>query len=291
MNWPLIVLGLVVAGVGIFVMIRYPDLIRGHIRIPWPFGEPLEVPVNAGLVLSLVGIGLIVAGVIWKPIPNPKPNQLDTMHLAGAAREPNGSDIVRLTGSQGNEAGAVWTTSPQDVTGLFTAEFEFEIEPTDEKGSDGIAFVIQNGDDEAVGAPGGGLGYHGLGGSVAVEFDAWQNRAGDRITSREQMTRNDPSRSHITVHTRGTGPNSADPAIGLSAQNVPRLDDSKEHHATIRYDGTTLRVWLDGRKYVEHRIHLSSTIGSASALVGLTAGSGSPDVAATHTVSRFFFEN
>jgi len=45
---------------------------------------------------------------------------------------------------------------------------------------------------------GGGLGYNGMPNSVAVEFDTWLNNGtGDPY--------NDPSQSHIGVHTNGTG--------------------------------------------------------------------------------------
>ena len=49
----------------------------------------------------------------------------------------------------------------------------------------------------ALGGGAGGIGYNGMLNSLVVEFDTWQNNGTNDPW-------NDPSKSHISVHTNGT---------------------------------------------------------------------------------------
>ena len=73
------------------------------------------------------------------------------------------------------QAGSALRPSPVDVGG-FTTSFEFQVgdAPSWWLG-DGLTFVLQNAGPEAVGVAGGGLGYTGIGRSVAVKFDLVDN--------------------------------------------------------------------------------------------------------------------
>ena len=86
--------------------------------------------------------------------------------LAGTALE--------LTNGGPNEASSAFYPSPVNVQS-FTTDFTFQLT---NPAADGFTFTIQNAGPGALGADGGSLGYAGIGHSVAVKFDLYQN-AGD----------------------------------------------------------------------------------------------------------------
>jgi hypothetical protein len=57
----------------------------------------------------------------------------------------------------------------------FTNDFTFQITPASPNASDGFTFTIQNMGLNALGGIGGALGYQGIGKSVAVKFDTFNN--------------------------------------------------------------------------------------------------------------------
>ena len=72
----------------------------------------------------------------------------------------------------------------------FATDFNFQL--TD-PAADGFTFTIQNVGPSALGSDGGSLGYAGIGNSVAVKFDLYQN-AGD------------PSNNSTGIFVDGAGP-------------------------------------------------------------------------------------
>lgn len=289
----LIVLGIAVAVFGAVVMIKFPDLHGGTITIPIPFLRGASVTLttrSAGLLLFLVGVGIAVGGLLLYPDDDDGgdvvlPNILLGMNRVGTAHVLSGG-TVRLTDANGLQSGAVWTPNQFNVATPFRAEVEFKITRVHQKGSDGLAFVIQSHEDHALGLAGGGLGYQGIPRSIAVEFDTWQNLPDARVSG------TDPSSNHIGIHTRGTAPNSADPRDAVvSSSDIPFLADSERHTATIRYDGRRLEVCIDDHEQcLRHEIDIPATIGSPEAWVGITSGSGNPDVADIHDAVRFYFK-
>ena len=69
------------------------------------------------------------------------------------------------------EAGSLFTSNKVSVSG-FTITFDFRLTSA---AADGFAFVIQGVGSSALGTGGGGLGYQGIGSSVAVKFDLSDN--------------------------------------------------------------------------------------------------------------------
>ncbi|HVT96464.1 MAG TPA: choice-of-anchor D domain-containing protein [Acidobacteriaceae bacterium] len=108
----------------------------------------------------------------------------------------SGTWATQMTPDAASQAGSLWFSVPQVVSGGFNAWFEFKLTP-DNTGysyatADGIAFVIQNahgggavdpssGCQETgsgptvLGGGGGCLGYSGIDNSVALEFDTYFN--------------------------------------------------------------------------------------------------------------------
>ena len=104
---------------------------------------------------------------------------------------------------------------------------------------------------------------------MAVEFDTFQ------------FGNNDPNGNHISVHTRGTLPNSADEqySLGNTGTGLPiNLKDGLVHTATILYQPGTLGIYLDSLPAPVLTVPLNLpntlTLTNGSAYVGFTAGTG-----------------
>jgi peptide-N4-(N-acetyl-beta-glucosaminyl)asparagine amidase len=179
--------------------------------------------------------------------------------------------VLSVTPSTFAVSGQAWYQQPQDVADPFRTTFQFQI--TDLQGlgpgADGFAFVIQN---QGLGAAGGGgsdIGYGGIPDSVAVEFDTFQ------------FGNNDPNGNHISVHTRGTQPNSADEQYSLGNTGTGlaiNLKDGLVHAATLLYEPGTLSVYLDSLIMPVLTVPLNLpntlTLTGGTAYVGFTAGTG-----------------
>ena len=159
--------------------------------------------------------------------------------LVGDASAPAGNEnALRLTPAVSGQSGAAWYTAEKQFVAIdWETTFDFNLSENQDApgGSDGFVFVVQNHDPSFLAGGGGTLGYNNLPNSLAVEFDTFQNG-----------NVNDPSGSHISVHTNGTLPNSWDEALSLGSYNTPSIiDDAATHTARIRYTPGTLSVYLD----------------------------------------------
>ena len=88
----------------------------------------------------------------------------------------NGSTVLngtalQLTNTTGSQAGSAYWTTPVNVQ-TFTNNFNFQLTNPN---ADGFMFVLQNAGVTALGADGGGLGFSGIGNSVAIKFDLFSN--------------------------------------------------------------------------------------------------------------------
>src|ERR1019366_7200704 len=115
---------------------------------------------------------------------------------------------------------------------------------------------------QAVGSGGGNLGYTGIGSSVAVKFDLYNN-AGEGTDS-------------TGFYTDGAAPTV--PSSEMSASGV-NLHSADILHAHITYNGTTLTLTLTDTVTkasftTSTAINIPTTVGSGTAYVGFTAGTG-----------------
>ena len=182
----------------------------------------------------------------------------DVLQLNGNASLAGNS--LELTNSGLFEAKSVFYTSPVNVQS-FTTDFTFQLT---NPAADGFTFTIQNVGPGALGADGGSLGYAGIGNSVAIKFDLFQN-AGD------------PSNNSTGVFVDGAvpiGPTSIDlTGSGINLHSGDTMD------AHITYNGTTLILTI--RDLVTHAtwshpftINIPGTVGGNTAYVGFTGGTG-----------------
>jgi hypothetical protein len=170
---------------------------------------------------------------------------------------------LQLTNGGVNEAGSAFFTTPMDIRN-FTTDFTFQLSNAV---ADGITFTIQNSSAaaKALGGVGGSLGYGGTGeilDSVAVKFDIYSNSGeGDDSTG---------------LYTNGANPTI--PAIDISSSGI-ELDEGDTIAAHFTYNGATLTMTLTdaviNKTYTTSwTINIPATVGSNTAFVGFTGGTG-----------------
>jgi len=160
-------------------------------------------------------------------------------------------------------AASAFSNSMLSVSNFHTT-FDFNLSNPGFMG-DGITFTVQRQGANALGFSGGDLGYAGIGQSVAIKFDTFQNGG-------------DPSSSSVGVFTNG-----ASPLGGVDTSPV-NLNSGDNMQATIDYNqalaANNLHVHLADFTAssffdVFFEINIPSTIGGNSAFVGFTGGTGS----------------
>jgi hypothetical protein len=169
---------------------------------------------------------------------------------------------ARLTRTN-NQTGSTFSNTRVSLA-KFTTSFEVRIhEGTQPYYADGIAFVLQANAPTALGQGTSGLGYQGIGHSVAVKLSTFQH-AGD------------PSSSST-----GLVLNGADPAGGIdTTPSGVLLDSQDQKKVELMYDGTTLTEKITDIPRnltftTSYTVNLAQVIGSDTAYVGFTGATGS----------------
>ncbi len=168
---------------------------------------------------------------------------------------------LELTNNTGYNAHAVWSGAPVNIQN-FTTSFNFQITPAIANSADGFTFTIQNAGPNAVGGQGGDLGYAGIGSSVAVKFDLYNN-GGEGVDS-------------TGFYTNGAEPTV--PALDMTASGV-NLHSGDILRATLAYNGTTLTLTVtdtvtNASYSASTVINIPATVGANTAYVGFTAATG-----------------
>ncbi|GAB4190199.1 MAG: hypothetical protein Tsb002_17950 [Wenzhouxiangellaceae bacterium] len=217
---------------------------------------------------------------------------VDGWSLNGAAQglNPAANSALWLTDNL-RQSGSAFITEPvilRDATGFrasFSAAVQFRItdpqgiSDQDGQGADGIVFVVQTVSNN-VGGTGGGIGYQGIGRSLGVEFDSWNNGAQDQ-----------DSGNHLGINTNGSV---------VSQYLTPvstRLNNGQLWYAWIDYDGASqlLEVRLAQSNSRPASASLSATLDlpavleQDSAFIGFTSGTGG--AGGDHQIERFEFVN
>ncbi len=164
-------------------------------------------------------------------------------------------NLARLTDGNPNEAGAIWSPQPQNIT-RFSTEFSFQL--TDAT-ANGFAFCLQNAGANKLGGSGAGLGYSGLSSSAAIYFNFFPN-----------------------VNATGLATGGATPGKGqVSMSGAPiNLGAGDRLNVSLVYNGKTLsETVLNPRTGAlfskSYGINLASILGGNTAYVGFTGGTGS----------------
>jgi len=173
---------------------------------------------------------------------------------------------LQLTNGGKQQRGSVFYNAPMNVQS-FTNDFSFQLSNAQ---ADGFTFTIQASSLTAMGGVGGGLGYAsdtpgspgGIPSSVSVKFDLYNNQ-GEGVDS-------------TGLYTNGASPTI--PSIDLTSSGI-NLHSGDTMNVHMTYDGTTLSMMITdavtGKSFSQSfAINIPQTIGSNSAYVGFTAGTG-----------------
>jgi len=179
-----------------------------------------------------------------------------SIRFNGSAALSNG--LLQLTNGGSSEAGSAWFNSTVNIT-QFTNDFAFQLVNPN---ADGITFTIQNAGLSALGNSGGGLGYSGIGNSVAVKFDLYSNN-GEGVDS-------------TGLYQNGAVPTT--PASDLSGAGI-NLHSGDKFSVHMTYNGGVLAMSITdvvtGAVYnTSWSINIPQVIGGNSAYVGFTGGTG-----------------
>ena len=167
---------------------------------------------------------------------------------------------LQLTDGGGGENRLAWYLKPVNVQ-AFTSDFNFQ---DTSAVADGFMFIIQNSANGvwALGGSGGNLGYTGIGSSVGIKFDIY-NDGGEGIDS-------------TGFYVNGATPTV--PSVDMTTSGV-NLRSGNILHAHVTYDGTTLTLTITdtvtGASFTTSQaLNIPATIGSNTAYVGFTASTG-----------------
>ena len=166
-----------------------------------------------------------------------------------------------LTDGGFTEAGSAFTNIPISVSS-FSTSFDFQVASATVPPADGFTFTIQGNSPNALGISGGDLGYAGIGNSVAIKFDYFDN-AGEGTDSTGLFT---------------DGQNPYVPAIDLTGTGV-NIASGDVMNVTMNYNGSTLNVTItdlstDASASQSYSVNIPSIVGGSAAFVGFTAGTG-----------------
>ena len=150
--------------------------------------------------------------------------------------------------------------------------------------ADGITFVLAS-SPTALGGAGGGIGYQGVSSSVAIEFDTYNNGAGDGARS-NHISIDEAWNLSNSALTNVYGNGSCGFAGGIPAQNsntVPGcMSNGDLWTATIGFDGSHISVGLndpsEGAAFTalsNYPVDIASLLGTSTAYVGSTSATGS----------------
>jgi hypothetical protein len=220
-------------------------------------------------------------------------NYADFSSVAGLTINGNAAqvgNVLRVTPAIDNQAGSVFSTTTVSLsTGAsFSTFFQFRFTNPDVNfcdsattcGADGIVFVVQTVANN-VGGAGGGIGYQGIGSSVGIEFDNWNNGSVDGNSS-----------NHAGVDVNGSINSVVRAEVTEADLNLGDI-----WNVWIDYNGTTdlLEARLTraatrpAAALISHTIDLESVLGTTNAFVGFTSGTGGSH--ANHDVLSWVFDN
>lgn len=191
-------------------------------------------------------------------------------NFRGTAASLANTDCYRITNDRPNELGAVWYVDKIQVGRSFDLEFSMNFGAKDQNGADGMVFVLQTVNNNALGLVGQGMGFAGFAPSLGIEFDTWQN-----------FDENDPSFDHISVVTNGIVNHNSRTSLSPPVQALrdnPNIEDGKDHNVRINWDAQTsrLEVYFDCEKRIDLSVNLVKDIfnGKKEAWWGFTGSTG-----------------
>jgi Legume lectin domain/PEP-CTERM motif len=211
------------------------------------------------------------------------PNFCSSSGLTFAGSAATTSCVLRLTPSAGGQAGAAYSTTAITLgtSDTFSTRFQFQFtQPGGIDPADGITFVLAA-NPTGLGTGGGDIGYGGVNNSIAIEFDTFDNGSNDGNSS-----------NHVAIDENGhvtDGSAFSDQhlhnvyGIQSCGFSAPTGCMSNGHVWTViaSYDGSTLSLSISDPAegftdivYTNVPINIAADLGTNTAFVGFTAGTG-----------------
>jgi hypothetical protein len=188
--------------------------------------------------------------------------------------------VLRLTPAAVGQAGAAYSTSAISLGAgdTFSTQFQFRFTNPSAPPADGITFVLAA-SPNGLGTGGGGLGYAGVLNSVAFEFDTFDNGGDDGNSSNHVAIDED---GHVADGTSFSDQNLTNVYGRQTCSAGPGcMSNGDKWTALITYDGTNLNLTLTDpaegsadNVYVNLPINIGSFLGTSTAFVGFTGGTG-----------------
>jgi hypothetical protein len=237
----------------------------------------------------LVGTAACIATTAQAAVLISYPDFSSTAGLTLVGSTAQSGNQLQITPANFGQAGSAYSTSPVTLGTSATFSTTFQFQFTNAGGvvgspADGITFVLAA-SPNGLGGSGGALGYGGVNNSVAIEFDTYDNTP---------FVNDGSSSNHIAIlengHVDATSDINLVNAYGVQTCNFnpanPNtapgcMSNGDLWTATIGYDGTDLSVTVqDGAAapftvYASVPIDIASLIGTTTAFVGFTGGTGS----------------
>ncbi len=165
---------------------------------------------------------------------------------------------LQLTDTTTSKAASAWAVMPVNVTG-FSTQFNMQLLNGTNPSGEGITFTIQGNTTSALGNNAGGLGYGGIGKSVAVKFDL-VSTSGEGINS-------------TGLYTLGAAPTSAG-SINLTGTGID-LHSGHTFNVAMVYNGVTLQVTITdtvtlAKATQTYTVNIPALVGANTAFVGFT---------------------
>lgn len=247
-------------------------------------------------VSSRLGIALLVAGMASPAMAQfsyPDFSSVAGLTFNGIAGQTG--NVISVTPPAGPSVGSVWHNTQQNVGQGFVSNFTFRISDVAGLGADGLVFVIQNESLSALGGTGGAIGYAtnpnfpsqiGIGNSVAIEFDMWNNGNSWPDFGND---------NHVSIQTNGLSANLPGQANSLAnATPGVNMSDGNIHAVRVVYTPGLMQVFLDDlvNPLISANVNLNSHMlmtGGTNAFVGFTAATGQAMNAQRHEILSWDF--
>jgi hypothetical protein len=232
---------------------------------------------GAAAALALMSSPALATTIVFNDFSSTTGLQLNG---AAASASDGSRAVLRVTPSNYNQAGSVFSTNPitlgADVS--FSTRFTFNFNNQLNGGADGIVFTVQTNSNN-VGGLGGGIGYQGVSNSVGIEFDNWYNSGYDIDDN------------HVGIDLGGNI------ASVLSTTSPFALDGGQDLTAWVDYNGATnlLEVRMASSNIrpvaalLSYNVNLAGVLGTPNAFVGFTSGTGA--AAANHDIVNWEFRS
>ena len=183
-----------------------------------------------------------------------------------------------ITPAVNDQSGGVWYDNPIDFSNDFTIYYQSYFGSNDADGADGMALVIKQNSNPAIGDTGAFIGYGGIDQSLIVEFDTFQNNGG---ADQGPEAFSDPSYDHIAIMKNGVADHASSSNLAgpiQASDNSVNIEDGVDHEVKIEWisSSQTLKVYFDCNLRLSITEDFKNTIfeGDSSVYFGFVGSTG-----------------